>query len=523
MSAGTLQHGPRRLALETPWAGAREWLREPATLGLGALIVLGAGLRFWRIGHQGFWFDEGNTVLLIHLSLGKMLGLLPRSESTPPLYYCVAWVWARIFGFTEAPLRALSALLGVLTVPVAYAAARKLFGVRAGLIAAALTACNPFLIWYSQEARSYELLALLGAGSLLAFLHAREEPGPRRLAAWVVVSALALATHYYALLLVVPEAVWLLWLYRRPLRRSVLIALGALALWGLILLPLAVHQEHSGRGSWIAHAPLSRRLGQVIPQFVTGFGLPGQSVLEPLGVALAAAALGLLVWRGDARTRRHALWAGGLALSGLMLNLLLVAGGIDDLLSRNLLAVWFPAALVVAAGLGARRVGVAGLVAALALCAIGVTGTVAVATQQARQRPDWRGVARLLGARPAPSVGPRVVLVQHYRDLLPLRLYMPGLKFMSHRGARVRELDVVSFTDPASPGFCWWGSACNLYPSGMQSAYPIPGFRPVWRSTYHQFTVLRLVAAVPAPVTRSRVARALHSTTIHRDELLIQP
>ena len=40
---------------------------------------------------------------------------------------------------------------------------------RAGLVAAALVATNPFLVWYSQEARSYALLAFLGAGSVLAF------------------------------------------------------------------------------------------------------------------------------------------------------------------------------------------------------------------------------------------------------------------------------------------------------------------------------------------------------------------
>ena len=134
--------------------------------------MLAAVLRFYRLGHQGFWFDEGNTALLVHFSPGKMFGLIPQTESTPPLYYCVAWVWARIFGYGEAGLRSLSALAGVLTVPVAYGAARKLISRRAGLIAAALTACNPLLIWYSQEARSYSLLVLLTAVALLAFAYA---------------------------------------------------------------------------------------------------------------------------------------------------------------------------------------------------------------------------------------------------------------------------------------------------------------------------------------------------------------
>jgi len=79
-----------------------------ATAAVAALTVLGAALRLARLGAQGFWFDEGNTALLVHLPPGRMLGLIPQSESTPPLYYCVAWVWARVFGFAEAGLRARS-------------------------------------------------------------------------------------------------------------------------------------------------------------------------------------------------------------------------------------------------------------------------------------------------------------------------------------------------------------------------------------------------------------------------------
>src|SRR5947209_5219021 len=82
----------------------------PATGAVVALTVLAAVLRFAWIGHQGFWFDEANTALLVHLSPGKMLGLIPQSESTPPLYYCLAWLWARLFGYGEAPLRSLSAV-----------------------------------------------------------------------------------------------------------------------------------------------------------------------------------------------------------------------------------------------------------------------------------------------------------------------------------------------------------------------------------------------------------------------------
>jgi mannosyltransferase len=493
-------------------------------VAVGLITVLAAALRFYRIGHQGFWFDEANTALLVHFSPGKMLGLIPQTESTPPLYYCLAWVWAHVFGYGETALRSLSALAGVAAVPVAYGAAAKLIGRRAGLIAAALTACNPVLVWYSQEARSYELLVLFSGVSLLAFAYLLDRPTRRTAAAWVIAAALALATHYYAVLIVVPEAIWLLVVHRR--RRPVQVAVALVALCGLALIPLAISQNGTGNTNWIAHAALGRRLKEIVPQFVIGFGSPAYGVLEPIAVGLAIFGLVLLGTRSLPQERRGGLLAGGLALCGLVLNLLLIAGGVDDLITRNVLAIWMAAAIAVAGGFAAARARLVGLAAATALCGLGVAASVGVAHDRDLQRPDWRLVARMLGAQPSgpAAAAGRMILIQHYRDLLPLSLYVPHLKFMRGRGARVAELDVVSFTSPPSAGFCWWGSACNLWPSRMQSAYAIPGFRPVWRRRVAQFTVLHMVSTDgPRLITPAAISRVLRTTRLPNDELLTQP
>ncbi len=487
-----------------------------AVVGFTAVAAI---LRFVDIGHQGFWFDEANTALLVHFPPGRMLGLIPQTESTPPLYYCVAWVWARVFGYAEAPLRSLSALAGVAVVPVAYGVGAKLISRRAGLVVAALAACNPYLIWYSQEARSYELLVLLTAASLLGFAYARESPTPRALAAWVIASGLALATHYYALLAVVPEALWLLVAHRR--RRSIRVGVGAVALCGLALIPLAISQNATGHASWIAPIPLGARLGQVIPELLIGYQAPAQDVLYPIALAIAIFALLLLALRSDSIERRRAAGAGAIAVAGLLLNLALIAGGIDDLITRNVVALWLPAALMVAGGLGARRAGPPGIAAAAVMCAIGIVAAAGVAADREFQRPDWRGVARLLGPRPPAGSPGRAILVQHYRDLLPLSLYLPGLKFMKRPGAEVSELDIVSFTAPRVR-LCWWGAACNLSGTRMQSSYPVRGFHVLWRRHAYQFTVLRMVCARPVLLTPRAVSRALRTTTFRLDELLVQ-
>ena len=518
MSVGSLASDD----LRGPVAGRRRDLAgamaTPAFLAVAALTILGAGLRFYGLGHQGFWFDEANTALLVRFSPGKMLGLIPQSESTPPLYYCVAWVWARVFGDTEAGLRSLSALAGVLVIPVAYLVADKLVSRRAGVIAAALTACNPLLIWYSQEARSYELLALLTGLSLLAFVHARAAPAPRVLVLWVLAAAAALATHYYAALAVVPQAVWLLAQHRHD--RRVRVAVGIVAVCGLALVPLAASQNGTGHDSWIASAPFGPRLRQIIPQFLIGTNAPDRRLVKYLAYLLAIASIGLLAFRARPAQRRGPLVAGGLALSGFVLSLLLVAVGFDDLITRNILALWLPAAVLIAGGLALPRARVAGVVIAAGLCAIGVFATVGIAADRSLQRPDWRYVARALGTSSARAGRGRAFLVQHYAYLLPLSLYLPHLQTF-RAPERVGEIDVISMVSPQQP-LCWWGAACNLIPSQMQRRYDIPGFRIVSRRHVLQFTILRMVARRPVRLTRAEVASSLHTTSLRRDMLIYQ-
>ena len=491
--------------------------RAGPSVAIAALTILAAVLRFSRIGHQGFWFDEANTALLVHFSPGKMLGLIPHTESTPPLYYCALWVWARIFGFGEVGLRSLSAVAGVLIVPVAYGAGAKLISRRAGLIAAALTATSPLLIWYSQEARSYELLALLAATTLLTFARALSAPTPRAVAAWALTCALALATHYFAALAVAPEAAWLLAAHRQ--RRSVQLGVGAVAAVGLALVPLVISQRGTGNSSWIAHIPLDLRLSQVAPQFLLGFGAPAGRWLRALDAILVLAALALLWWRAGDDERRGALVIGGLAVVGAVAMLALVAVGFDDFITRNIIVLWLPLALLVAAGLGAagaRRLGLAG---AAVLCATGVVAAVGVSVDRQVERPDWRPVARALG--PAPAHVGRAILIQRYANLRPLSLYQPRLRFLPRRGALVDELDVIAIRSPQHPA-CWWGAACNLIPSRLQAAYAVPGFRVVGKERILQFTLLRLRSATPVHLTRHMVAQALTTTRLRRDALILQ-
>jgi mannosyltransferase len=474
--------------------------RPPATaLALAGVVALGAVLRFGWLGTQSYWHDEGITAYLVGLTPGHMLKLLPHSESTPPLYYCAAWVWARLFGVREAGLRSLSALAGAATVPVVYLIGRELASSRAALVAAALTATSPLLVWYSEEARAYAALAFLAALSLLVLLRALRSPRAGWLAAWAAIAIVALATHYLAVLALVPEAVWLVW--RHPRRWAAVAAVAAVVASGVALLPLAVTQLRTGHTGWIAEIPLGFRLRQLGEQFLAGFS---QSPV-PVAVSGAAAAVALaLVVLGRHAERRAALVAAVLGVSPIVLALLLVGAGRDEFLTRNVIVAWAPLALLVAVGMASTRAPRVGAAAALAACGAFVAADLRVDTARAVQRPDWRAVSAFLG----PARAPRVLVLEHYGALVPLFSYQPGMtRLHGGQAARVRELDVVGPRTPRGRA-CWWGAACNLSTASI-TRRPIPGFRLERGAQVPDFVVKRFGAGAPVRLTPDLLTREL--------------
>jgi len=373
---------------------------------VAGLTVLAAALRFATLGVQAYHHDEIVTASrVLRGSFWHAMDAVGFSESAPPLYYALAWLWTQATGTGEFGLRSLSAVAGVATVPVGYLVGRELHGRRTGLWAAALVAVSPMLLWYSQEARAYALLVLLCALSLLYCARARQSGGQRDFVLWGLFSGLALATHYFAFFPILAEAIWLI--ARR--RRASLPGLGVLGLFALALAPLAYHQTSLAHAEWIGNFTLGHRLWETAATFVTGETTdiiarhphPEQSFLP---LALALAALALIAVRGSRAERRAAALPLSLALAaiGVPLALALVPGGKDFVLARNVIPALVPLLIVVAIGAtlpSARRLGSA-IGATFLVYSLAFSVWASAAPQL--QRPDWDVVADRLGEPRAP-------------------------------------------------------------------------------------------------------------------------
>jgi mannosyltransferase len=134
-----------------------------------AILLLASFLRFYRLDTQSLWNDEGTSVAVAQRDLAT-IARDAAQDIHPPLYYWLLHGWVELLGTSEAAVRSLSALLGVILVALTYALGRLLAGRWTGLAAALLAAVNPFQVYYSQEARMYMLLAVWSALAFYAAL-----------------------------------------------------------------------------------------------------------------------------------------------------------------------------------------------------------------------------------------------------------------------------------------------------------------------------------------------------------------
>ncbi len=203
------------------------------------ILALATVLRFYQLGTQSLWSDEGNSAALATRSFAQ-IARDASADIHPPLYYWLLRLWTLVSGTSEAGLRLLSAFLGILLVVVTANLGRRLFGRGASLVVALIAALAPFQIYYSQEARMYLLLALEAALAVHLFWWLvdqedraldRTDGATATLLPWaplpavllVLTWALGLYTHYaFPLLIALLSLLYLAWLLVTARRGHVL-------------------------------------------------------------------------------------------------------------------------------------------------------------------------------------------------------------------------------------------------------------------------------------------------------------
>jgi uncharacterized membrane protein len=278
-----------------------------------ALIGIGFILRFLRLEVLPPWTDEcatmvfslGNTFRdiplnqvidsqqllqpLIPVANSGIIAVAERllSESThPPVYFAISHLWMKLFptfdGFASVfGARSLSAALGVLSIPGIYYLGYFAFSSQTiGLMAGAMMAISPLMVFLGREARHYTLAMLLVMASLAFLLRTvKLIQDNKTLPLWICftwagINTLGVATHFFFVLTLAAEAYILfryIWHFQTNLliqwRRLLVIAAGTLV--GCLI--------------WLPWLPII--YGSEPTTWVTS-GNPLSSWLEPLGRSL---------------------------------------------------------------------------------------------------------------------------------------------------------------------------------------------------------------------------------------------
>jgi hypothetical protein len=144
---------------------ARPSLRAAAA----GLIGLGVVLRLAQYLHNdSLWLDESFLALNFqNRSLGRLFGQLDYNQAAPPAYLFLEKVLALGFGGTEFALRAVALVAGIVSLPLFYAAARRILRPWSAVLALALFAVLDPFVQHGAEVKQYSSDVLVAVGMLV--------------------------------------------------------------------------------------------------------------------------------------------------------------------------------------------------------------------------------------------------------------------------------------------------------------------------------------------------------------------
>ncbi len=325
-------------ASQPPWWSSR---RVRALALLLAVVALGAGLRFYRLGliPPGLYQDEAfNGLDALAVIGGARPIYFPANNGREPLFIYLAALSVAAFGRSAFALRLPAAVLGTLTIPAVYALGRALFGRRVGLLAAAVLAVTFWPLALSRIGLRAVGLPLLAALSLAAAAHGYRlaRAGARSGLGWLALGGTLYGLSFYTYLAArfTPLALMAFLIFWYIARRRTAPTLRELAAFGLpaliVGLPLALAGLRQpeillGRAGQVSvlnpainHGDLWGTLFDNLLRALGAFNwrgdgiarhnLPGRPVFDPaLGLAFLAG-VGVAGWRAvRQRSVAHAL------------------------------------------------------------------------------------------------------------------------------------------------------------------------------------------------------------------------
>jgi hypothetical protein len=210
---------------------------SPAMLGSIALVICFVILRLWRLSAASLDGDEIFSLLLARKGWHNLLVGAFYDATHPPLFYLLLKVWHSIAGESLFWLRLFPVIVSSLSLfPFFLLCQTMNIRPMARNLALCIAAAHPYALFYAQHLRMYCLLTLGGLLSTWCFYSYLKGPSKWRLIVLAGVNLVLIYTHYFGLLIIGLEFVFLVG-QRFPWRAfavAMLLVTMLFSPWGLV-------------------------------------------------------------------------------------------------------------------------------------------------------------------------------------------------------------------------------------------------------------------------------------------------
>lgn len=370
------------------------WLLRILPAAVPGVLMLGIALI--QAGRPTLSWDEVTSAEMASRSVPQILATAPNIDAVFGFYYLLLHWWTGLAGTGEVALRLPSIVAMAAGVAVAAELGRRLFTPLAGLVTGLILCVVPNTTRYAAEARPYAFACFFSVLALLLLVEAIRRGGAYRWIAYGLSVLMLGLFHLLALTTLVAHAALVALQPGGRRRRRALVWGGTVLAALLPLAPIA----------WLGLRQQDAQLHWVGPITVRGIagmpaGIAGSREVAWFLIGMVA----LVSWRPLRRLVPVALLA---------LGPLTVLAAVSYLISpmwvaRYLLVVLAPVAILAAVALTGGRDGwsrftVTRVVTVLlVLAAVAVPGQRAVRAQTAKNGPDYRAVATIIGREARPG------------------------------------------------------------------------------------------------------------------------
>jgi len=168
------------------------------TVLLSVVVLFGAILRFWNLGHWSFWIDEVFTVRDAQNLSFDSWQVIPN-----PISYLAVKLSILIAGSSEWGSRFIPCIVGFISIPAVFGLGRTLFNWRIGILSSAFVACSSWHLFWAQNAR-YPVFTLFFAVLTAWFFYTSLERDSTLLMIGALVSCLCLILSHTLAAVIVP-------------------------------------------------------------------------------------------------------------------------------------------------------------------------------------------------------------------------------------------------------------------------------------------------------------------------------